>query len=118
MKSKFAWSKEGKMHSNRYNTQGHLQESAPALTLSLQSREVGKENNQNVNNLQATRNSEEKYGLFDPVKSLEVPKRLRTSANDLDFGQFRKNKAKNPQEELRSSQEFFRFRQKQITEPH
>ena len=103
------------MHSNRYNTQSSHQESTSGLTLSLQAREIEKENNQNVNNYQHAKNSEEKYGLFDPVKSMEVPKRLRTSANDLDFGQFRKNKANNHQGELRSSQEFFRFRQKQIT---
>ena len=40
-----------------------------------------KENNQNVNNFYYGFKEDQKLGFFDPIKSMEVPKRLRGSAN-------------------------------------
>ena len=116
IKHKINKNRENEQHNNRYTLNSNY-ESTPALTKGWHSINLNKENNQNVNNFHLAPKEEQKFGFYEAVKSSEFPKRLRTSANELDLGQFKKNKNKNNQEGLVNSQEFVRFRQKQTTEP-
>jgi hypothetical protein len=109
--------KEAEGHNNRYSNQESIYESTPALNKGWKHPLLNKENNQNSQNFLGRPKEEPRFGQFDAVKSMDVPKRLRTSVNDQEFGQFKKQKAKNYQEDFRNSQEVFRFRQKQSTEP-
>jgi hypothetical protein len=103
VKHKVNRTRENEHHNNRY-TQSSNYESTPALNKGWQSISLNKENNQNANNFHQASREDNKFGGFEVVKSLEFPKRLRTSVNDLDLGQFKKNKNKNQQEGLVNSQ--------------
>lgn len=53
------------------------------LNKGWQSISLNKENNQNVNNFHQIGKEDNKFGYYEAVKSLEFPKRLRTSVNDI-----------------------------------
>lgn len=102
-------------HSQRYKGQNNNCESTPSLLRGSQGNLYNKENNLNSHNYLPQ--EEMKFGYIDSAKSTELPKRVKTSMNDQDFGHFKKQKGKHYAVELGCSQDFVRFRPKLATEP-
>lgn len=110
VKQKVMKEREAREGRGRYGAGGNC-DSTPTLLKAKELIHCNKENNLNHHNHQQPRLLN-KSNEFEVLTSLELPKRLKTAADEEEQLQFRA-KNKRQQEEVRSSQEIFRFKQKQ-----
>jgi hypothetical protein len=99
----------------RYGAGGKNCDSTPTLLKAKELIHCNKENNLNHHNHQQHRQLN-KSNEFEVLSSIDLSKRLKTAADDEEQLHFRAKNKRQEEEALRSSQEIFRFKQKQPIE--